>query len=66
MRRVDELIAALTGFHGKDGMIPNRARRFHARDDRFLAVAQLPGCPLCSQEHYWGRGDIQPFLDVIG
>ncbi|MBE7542985.1 MAG: ThiF family adenylyltransferase [Bryobacteraceae bacterium] len=63
---VDELIAALTGFHGKDGMIPNRARRFHARDDRFLAVAQLPGCPLCSQEHYWGRGDIQPFLDVIG
>ncbi len=63
---VNELIAALTGFHGEEGMIPNRARRFHARDDRFLGVAQSPGCPVCSQDHYWGRGDVLPFLDVIG
>ncbi|MFN7938343.1 MAG: ThiF family adenylyltransferase [Bryobacteraceae bacterium] len=63
---VDELIAALTGFHGEGGMIPNRARRFHARDDRFLGVAQSPACPVCAQQHYWGRGDVQPFLDVIG
>jgi molybdopterin/thiamine biosynthesis adenylyltransferase len=63
---VNELIAAMTGFHGEDGMIPNRARRFHVRDDRFLGVAQSPGCPVCSQDHYWGRADIQPFLDVIG
>lgn len=63
---VNELIAALTGFHGEGGMIPNRARRFHAQDDRFLGVAQSPVCPVCSQDHYWGRGDVQPFLDVVG
>ncbi len=63
---VNELVAALTGFHGEDGMIPNHVRRFHARDDRFLAVAQCPMCPVCSQVHFWGRGDVQPFLDVMG
>lgn len=63
---VNEMIAALTGFHGEEGMVPNRARRFHVRDDRFLGVSQDPDCPLCSQAQYWGRGDVQPFLDIIG
>jgi len=62
---VNEMIAALTGFHGAEGMVLNRARRFHVRDDRFLAVSQLPECPICSQTQYWGRGDVQPFLDII-
>jgi molybdopterin/thiamine biosynthesis adenylyltransferase len=63
---VDELIAALTGFHGEGGMLPNRVRRFHARDDRFLGVVQSTACFVCAQQQYWGRGDVQPFLDVIG
>ncbi|MBX7123263.1 MAG: ThiF family adenylyltransferase [Opitutaceae bacterium] len=63
---VNEMIAALTGFHGEEGMIPNRSRRFHARDDRFLGVNQVSDCPICSQTQYWGRGDVDPFLDVIG
>jgi molybdopterin/thiamine biosynthesis adenylyltransferase len=63
---VNELIAGITGFHGKAGMVPTRSRRFHARDDRFLAVKQEPGCPVCGSTVAWGRGDTDPFLDLIG
>lgn len=63
---VNEMIAALTGFHGEDGMVPNRSRRFHARDDRFLATKQRDTCPVCASNEFWGRADIDPFLDMIG
>jgi hypothetical protein len=43
---VNEMIAALTGFQGEEGMIPNRLRRFHSRDDRFLATKQSEVCPV--------------------
>lgn len=63
---VNEMIAALTGFHGEAGMIPNRSRRFHARDDRFLATKQRETCPVCASIELWGRADVDPFLDMIG
>jgi len=63
---VNELIAALTGFHGEDGMVANRARRFHARDDRFLAPTPNAACPVCMSQMFWGRGDTEPFLDLVG
>jgi hypothetical protein len=63
---VNEMIAALTGFHGEDGMISNRSRRFHARDDRFLATKQRDTCPLCASDEFWGWADADPFLDMIG
>lgn len=62
----NEMVAALTGFHGEDGMVPTRFRRFHALDDRFLAVSQREHCPVCMSSRYWGRADFQPFLDLIG
>lgn len=63
---VNELIAGISGFHGSAGMLPTRSRRFHARDDRFLAVRQEPECPVCGSAAVWGRGDTDPFLDLIG
>ena len=63
---VNEMIAALTGFHGMEGMIPNRVRRWHARDDRFIAHAQREGCPVCNSELSLGAGDVVPFLDMVG
>jgi molybdopterin/thiamine biosynthesis adenylyltransferase len=63
---VNEMIAALVGFHGDDGMVPTRSRRFHARDDRFLAVKQMENCQICVSQRFWGRGDMEPFLDMIG
>ncbi len=62
---VNEMIAALTGFHGMEGMIPNRVRRWHARDDRFIAHAQREGCPVCNSELSRGAGDVIPFLDMV-
>ncbi len=63
---VNEMIAALTCFHGEAGMVPTRMRRFHARDDRFLSVKRQEHCPVCSSTQYWGRADTEPFLDLIG
>jgi molybdopterin/thiamine biosynthesis adenylyltransferase/proteasome lid subunit RPN8/RPN11 len=63
---VNEMIAALTGFHGEEGMVPNRLRRFHARDDRFLATKQSEACRVCTSVEFWGRADVDPFLDMIG
>lgn len=62
---VNELVAMLTGFHGGGGMIPTRYRRFHMRDDRFLAVRSRPGCPVCDTGQAWGRGDVDPFLGMV-
>ncbi len=63
---VNEMLAALVGFHGDDGMEPTRSRRFHACDDRFLSVTQAETCPICVSSRFWGRADVEPFLDMIG
>lgn len=63
---VNEFIAMLTGFHGETGMVPTRYRRFHQRDDRFLAVSQRPGCPVCETGNAWGRADVEPFVGTVG
>lgn len=62
---VNEMIAAITGFHGSEGMISNRVRRWHSRDDRFLAHSQRDGCPVCNSDWSRGAGDVVPFLDMV-
>ncbi len=63
---VDELIQRLTGYR-KTGSIAHRVRKYP------LATDKTPGlndseiiCPLCQDSHYWGRGDMTPFLDRMG
>lgn len=63
---VNEMVAAITGFQGDDGMMSTRYRRFHARDERFLAVKSLDACQICGSPRNWGRADIEPFMDMIG
>ncbi|MDU0364525.1 ThiF family adenylyltransferase [Rhizobium sp. 25PS6] len=63
---VNEMIAAITEFHGADGMIPTRIRRWHVRDDRFLNVRVREGCPVCQSDESRGAGDVLPFLDMAG
>lgn len=63
---VNEMIAAITGFHGIEGMIPNRVRRWHALDDRFTANHAREGCPVCNSDDTRGAGDVDPFLDMVG
>jgi len=63
---VNEMIAAITGFHGMEGMIPNRVRRWHALDDRFTAHHAREECPVCNSDGARGAGDVDPFLDMVG
>ncbi|MEQ1486706.1 ThiF family adenylyltransferase [Methyloglobulus sp.] len=63
---VDELIQGLTGFRGDAGMTHNRIRRFDRVEDRATTCQPIPSCPVCGNEATWSRGDVNPFLGVIG
>ncbi len=63
---VDELLQALTGFRGPDGWVWQRSRRFDLMQDRRPGADQDPSCPICMETGYWGRADVEPFLDRAG
>ena len=62
---VNEWLAGVTGLAGAAGMVPTRMRRFHARDERRPLVEVRSGCPCCDAAQTLGRGDVQPFLDMV-
>jgi molybdopterin/thiamine biosynthesis adenylyltransferase len=63
---VDELLQSLTEFRGREGSVWQRVRRFDLMADRRPGATQDPACPICSDRTYWGRADIEPFLDRTG
>jgi molybdopterin/thiamine biosynthesis adenylyltransferase len=63
---VDELLQALTQFRGADGSVWQRVRRFDLLTDRRPGATQDLNCPICIDRSYWGRADIEPFLDRTG
>ena len=63
---VNEMIDALTGFRGPDGMVSHRSRRFDVGDDRYLASKRSDGCPVCVATSSWGWADTDPFLGIVG
>ena len=63
---VDELLQGLTGFRGPEGWAWQRSRRFDRMEDRRPGANQDPHCPICVDTGYWGRADIDPFLDRVG
>lgn len=62
----NRLIQGLTSFRGESGMTHNRIRRFDRVEDRSMTCRPVPTCPVCGNEVTWGRGDVNPFLGVIG
>lgn len=63
---VQEMLHRLQEFRGADGTVANRVRKFRLMSDRRQSAKPDPHCPLCAQENCWGRGDIEPFLDLVG
>ncbi len=63
---VQEMLHRLQGFRGAEGAVANRVRKFRLMCDRSLRVKPNPHCPICAEEDCWGRGDIEPFLDLVG
>ena len=63
---INELLQAMTGFRSPEGWVWQRARRFDLPEDRRPGAAPRPECPVCSSRDYWGRSDMEPFLDRTG
>ncbi len=62
---VNEVFQRLNGFRGADGACAERVRRFdEVKDsDRVPGGIRRPGCKVCRDRRYDGRGDMEPFLD---
>ena len=60
---VSELLQGLTDYRDAGGWAWQRTRRFDINEDRQPGARQSETCPVCSSQRYWGRGDIEPFLD---
>lgn len=62
---VNEVFQRLNAFRGKDGSCAERVRRFdEVKDsDRVPGGIRKPGCKVCHDRRYDGRGDMTPFLD---
>jgi molybdopterin/thiamine biosynthesis adenylyltransferase len=60
---VNELLHRLQGYRGAEGAITTQVRQFHRMEDFRPGAKPQPGCPICDDAGYWGRGDTDPFLD---
>ncbi len=58
---VNELLNRINGFRGPP--VKNLVLKFHLMEDFKLGAKPRPGCALCDDTRYWGRGDVEPFLD---
>lgn len=63
---VSELLQAITGFRGAEGMTRGRFRRMEVPDEKAVAIRPRTGCQVCDASDYWGRGDVEPFLYRMG
>jgi hypothetical protein len=62
---IQELIHRLQGFRGENGAIANRVKKYHLREDRQLGATKEVNCPVCATQKSWGKGDVEPFLDMV-
>ena len=63
---IKELIHRLQGFRGENNAVAQRVRKFHLMEDRRQGANPDPYCPVCGAVEHWGRGDIDPFLNLVG
>jgi molybdopterin/thiamine biosynthesis adenylyltransferase len=62
---VNEFIHRIQGFRGPDGSASERRRLFIHCEDRKTGGKIRKGCDLCDKQNFWGRGDMEPFLNRI-
>jgi molybdopterin/thiamine biosynthesis adenylyltransferase/proteasome lid subunit RPN8/RPN11 len=58
---VNEMLNRINGF--RSAPMKNLVRKFHLMEDFKPGAKSRPGCALCDSTGYWGRGDVEPFLD---
>lgn len=59
---VNELLNRLHGYRGEQSAA-SVVRQFHRMTDFNPGAKPIAGCRLCDRDTYWGRGDMEPFLD---
>lgn len=59
---VNEFIHRITGFK-KVPATKHIVRFFDQNEDRKPGAVSKEGCPICNSKTYWGRGDVEPFMD---
>jgi len=62
---VNEFIHRLQGFRGINGSTWERRRFFLDCEDRKTGGIIRKNCEVCGGEKYWGRGDMEPFLNRV-
>lgn len=62
---VNELLNRIVGYRKRD-MGSEHRRRFLFCEDRSTSAAPRSSCPICASRDYWGMGDVEPFLDLVG
>ena len=61
---VNELLAGVAALRGCKGWSSERRIRYDLDMCRPTGFKSSPHCPVCASEYDWGRGDVQPFLDL--
>ena len=61
---VNELLAGIGGLRGNKGWASERTIRYDLDRCRPTGCEPRPGCSICADTDVWGRGDVQPFLDL--
>lgn len=60
---VNEFLHRIQGYR-KTGSLDHRLRFFHMDEDLKPSSEPEKECRICGSKNYWGRGDMQPFLDM--
>ena len=63
---VNELLAGIGGLRGDKGWASERTIRYDLDRCRPTGCEPRPGCSICADKDLWGRGDVKPFLDLVG
>jgi len=61
---VNELLHRIQGYRST-GSVNHRLRFFHLDEDLKPVSDPENDCRICGDNSYWGRGDMEPFLDVV-
>ena len=62
---INEVIQRLTGFRGIGGHANQRYRHFLDSEDSTTSGGSNDGCKVCGRDDWWGRGDREPFLELV-
>lgn len=61
---VNEFLHRIQGYR-TSGHVDHRIRLFHQDEDLKLDATPNAECRICGNDRYWGRGDMEPFMDTV-